>query len=91
MFDQQGFDRDPEQIRQRYFNRGMRTQTAGPVLELEGSPEVRDAAESALQPSRRVPHLSGDHGNCPEAQEATQHMWETIDEFARVTRTRLAL
>ncbi|MFH8581741.1 hypothetical protein [Streptomyces zaomyceticus] len=69
----------------------MRTQTAGPVLELEGNPEVRDAAESALEPSRRILHLSGDHGNYPEAQEATQHMWEAIDEFVRDTRTRLAL
>ncbi|MFF8903210.1 hypothetical protein ACF082_37770 [Streptomyces lydicus] len=91
MFDQQGFDRDPEQIRRNYFNRGMRTQTAGLVLELEGSHEVRNAVERVLEASRRIPHLSEDHGNYPEAEEETQHMWEAIDEFVRIARTRLAL
>jgi hypothetical protein len=91
MFDQQGFDRDPEQIRRNYFNRGMRTQSAGLVLELEGSHEVRDVAARVLEAAREIPHLGEDHGNYPEVQEKTQHMWEAIDEFVRIARTRLAL
>ncbi|WP_351233900.1 hypothetical protein [Streptomyces sp. NPDC002133] len=91
MFDQQGFDRDPEQIRRNYFNRGMRTQSAGLVLELEGSHELREAAARVLEAARGIPHLGEDHGNYPEAQEKTQHMWDAIDEFVRVARTRLAL
>ncbi|MEU1630268.1 hypothetical protein ABZ746_34210 [Streptomyces sp. NPDC020096] len=91
MFDQQGFDRDPEQIRRNYFNRGTRTQSAGLVLELEGSHEVRDAAARVMESAREIPHLNEDRGNYPEAQEKTQRMWEAIDEFVRVARTRLAI
>ncbi|WP_432003686.1 hypothetical protein [Streptomyces sioyaensis] len=91
MFDQQGFDRDPEQIRRNYFNRGTQTQSAGLVLELEGSQELREAAAKVLEAARVVPHLSEDHGNYADAQEKTQHMWEAINEFVRVARSRLAL
>ncbi|MEJ8639941.1 hypothetical protein [Streptomyces sp. MS2.AVA.5] len=89
--DQQGVDREPEQIRRNYFNRGTRTQSAGLVLEFEGSPEVRDAATRVLEAGRGIPHLSDDHTNFPEALEKTQHMWEAIDEFVRVARAQLAL
>ncbi|UXY24969.1 hypothetical protein N8I84_41795 (plasmid) [Streptomyces cynarae] len=91
MFDQQGFDRDPDQVRRNYFERGTRTQAAGLVLELEGDHELRVAAARVLEAARGIPHLQEDHGNYPEAQEKTQHMWEATDEFVRVARTRLAL
>lgn len=45
-------NRDPEQIRGNYFSRGTRTQSAGLVLELEGSQEVWEAAARVLEAAR---------------------------------------
>ncbi|MEV7581706.1 hypothetical protein [Streptomyces erythrochromogenes] len=94
MYDQRGYDQDPEDIA-RSFYQGPPIWTAYLAVELEADAEIREAALRVMQASSAIPFLGKwpVEGITQAAYDASEgkagEMAEQIEEFVRIVRQHL--